>query len=1477
MLVLMGFAFSMEAQQTPIPEWPESKAEFLKELNSFLKTSNRNDIKALAKANTATFGSGALTDEQFLTFRTIANDMLKKKLRPYPYFYFLSKSLNGIHGSGMAETQMDSWLNVTKSIVTNLKRGKNKPLDSYLQFTYGLYAHKALKYSKTSVNWNVSSKELSLKLKDEKPILEVGPGQLIAARKKDTITIGSTSGTYEPWKLKWHGKSGKVSFTRVGYGAEVFCEYGAYTVNTKSTEYSVDSAWLHHPSYFDEKQNGKFEDKLLVGNKASAKTYPRFSSKNRYLNIADIGNGMSYKGKFELNGVQLVGSGTKERKASVTFKNQKGKETLRADSENFLFVKDQKLTAKNAAVSIYFGIDSIFHPSIVLRYVVKDNLLELSKGGKGASQSQYFDSYHNVSIDADKLSWDTTTDSLMIGKVRMGISKPNETVVFESFDFFREELYSSFQSIADINPITIIKVLTESEGQYNINAHHLAEKINPNFRVQNIRALLMEMERKGLLQYDSDKERVHVQDKLIHYVEAYKGAKDYDNLIITSKNKKTNAILNMATGDMTINGAKSVIVSDSNLTVFKPFGDQVILKEDRDIDFDGKFYSGFGMFYGSNFHFDYDPFEMNLDSVQYFDLQIPTGNFDKNGYPELAPLKTSISDFSGKLVINAPGNKSAREDYGNFPTLTSTNKAKVYFSKKGIQGGAYKEKDFYFLCDPFEIDSMMRFDPTGIKFTGKLISAGILPELTETLRLQEDNSLGFTTKAPPGGWDLYEGKGVFNNEITLTHKGLIGSGKIQHQNANIVSDKILLLPNRMKAEVDSLNMAETRSDGYNSPEVRGKNVNVDWKPKSDSMHLSSKSEDFELFGGDKKLKGNLIITESSLVGSGLLDWKEARMKSKSFLFKAGSVESDSSDLKIKTLFGSSIAFNSGNLKSSVDFDNNKGSFKANQRDQWTDMPFNQYITTMNDFDWDMKSGIITFKAKQNASDYFVSTHPAQDSLRFEGSHAFYNLQTNALQVEGVPSIRVADALIYPDSGRVKIDSAASMQTLTNARILASTENQYHNIREAKVRIKGRKDYRASGLYQYNIGNIEQEIDLKDIRAYREGKKKKNYTYHTQAEGAVTLEDNFLIDPKTKFRGSVFLNAKSKNLIFKGYAQMISPKLPNARWFSIKSNIDRKNVLIAYNKPTSPQGNRLFTGIYIDKNGGKIYSTVMAPKKSAVDRPFFEAKGVMQYASGPNEFVLGDSLKLGNVSPKGNVLRFKNASGEIVCSGNYLLDDFIKPIKVKASGETVMAHEAKQIKNRSLVALDMHLPEKILKYITKNFEDYASDGEDFDYNKRFIKQALREFIPVEKQYKKTIEVMENEESFSQPKTFKSDFALFDVQWKWDPELMSYVSFNKVGVGSIGTKTIDKLARAFIEVRAPVGAGDEFNLHLASPSGDYFYFNYRKGQMKTVSSNEGYNALIAGLKKKEFYNFDTSPETRVDKSVLNIFTTSAVKTN
>ena len=144
-----------------------------------------------------------------------------------------------------------------------------------------------------------------------------------------------------------------------------------------------------------------------------------------------------------------------------------------------------------------------------------------------------------------------------------------------------------------------------------------------------------------------------------------------------------------------------------------------------------------------------------------------------------------------------------------------------------------------------------------------------------------------------------------------------------------------------------------------------------------------------------------------------------------------------------------------------------------------------------------------------------------------------------------------------------------MTTLNNAKIIADTINQYHVINRATVDIKGKKLYKATGFYEYNIGDRKQEIEFNNIVGQRVGKgKRRDKKVVTRATGEVVAADSFYMDTKTEFRGQISLNAESKNLNFNGFAQLDAPKLPNRKWFTVNSEIDRNDVVIQYKTPKS---------------------------------------------------------------------------------------------------------------------------------------------------------------------------------------------------------------------------------------------------------------------------------------------------------------------
>ncbi|MBK7410740.1 MAG: hypothetical protein IPJ40_23410 [Saprospirales bacterium] len=144
---------------------------------------------------------------------------------------------------------------------------------------------------------------------------------------------------------------------------------------------------------------------------------------------------------------------------------------------------------------------------------------------------------------------------------------------------------------------------------------------------------------------------------------------------------------------------------------------------------------------------------------------------------------------------------------------------------------------------------------------------------------------------------------------------------------------------------------------------------------------------------------------------------------------------------------------------------------------------------MDAFDWNMREDKVTFRPVFRPVASFVSTHPDKDSLRFQGDAAEFDLKTNNLRITGVKSIVSADAYIYTEDGEVFVESNGEMRTLNNARIVADTINKFHVINRATATISGRKNFKAKGYYEYNIGRRQQEILFQDIIGAPVGKGK----------------------------------------------------------------------------------------------------------------------------------------------------------------------------------------------------------------------------------------------------------------------------------------------------------------------------------------------------------------------------------------------------
>ncbi len=1457
-LILTLFLFtSVQAQR--LKEFSANKMEFYQQLEDYMTTSKRKVMEETFENFGSKFQAGSFSAEEQDSIMARSNEMLQLRMKASPYFKNYLISLTHIKSFANGTSRFKEWDQVLSAMIKDVKGGKLKPISKFLEFSTVLFKEYALKFSdKGGVNWKVLGDSLQIAYDNQQPQILFQKVNLLATRKQDSILIENTGGIFYPLENKWVGKSGRAGWQRHGLDRDHYAQFKDYEIDMASTSYKANDAIIYLPSLFkDEALTGTFEDKLISG---SYKSFPRFTSTRGIAEMKGIGEGIQFFGQFGLEGLNLTGLGTEEENARLLISDKKGTLRMQGNAKSFTIKKGEVIYGKEVEMSIYVGKDSIYHPSINFRFNIEDRIAEFTRGEKSNDRNDFSSSYHQIDIDTDKMLWYFDKDSLVISEKAKAIgSEVEKRNYYSSKEYFSEKEYRRLQAVSSVNPLSTLKVLSDMEGSRRVDAGIYAKRLNSRYSIENIQSLLYDMVSKGFIQYDQESEMIDVYDKVYLYADAKQNKIDYDNLRIISETNKTSGILNTADNTLEVNGIKFIEFSESQMVATKTDSSRITMLENRNIDFDGKIYASLGIFQGTNFHFEYDKFQIKMDSIATLDLFEQTDKKDKNGNPLPKAIASRLQNLSGVLLIDAPSNKSGKEDINIFPSFQSKSSSYVYYDAPDHLDSIYNREDFNFELKDFSLNALDKLTRDDMKFKGKMKSSGIFPEFEETLTLQPDESLGFVTQTPSGGYPIYGDKGRYTGEISLNNAGFTGMGKLNYLSAEISSDDLVFMPNLMTGSADQFSLLQNKS--ANIPTVLGGDIKFALNPYSDSLEIRTKGEPFKIYQeGDRNFSGTLVLTPEGLRGNGDLTWDRAIVNSKYFNFGTNSAQSDTMELSIWAIDAEDFAISTDDLNGFVDFDKQLGKFKSNKDTSYTTLPYNQYVTTMNEFTWDMAQENITFASGAELAD-FISIHPNQDSLIFSGNTAYYDIKESKLNIGGVPFVKSCDAFIYPDKGRVFVQSGGVIDEFENAKIVADTANQNHIINRAKVRVIGRKDYKAEGYYEYNIGPHQQEIFLSDIVGARIGKgKRSRKATETRAGGVIDPEETFYIDHKTQFRGDISLKSSNVNLKFDGYAKFDAPKMGEPEWFTINSEGDKKDLTIGFKTPRNYAGDKLYTGFYLSRQNVRIYPRVLMPIYSRKDRKILPVTGVFKFDEDKDEFIFGDSTKIIQKLPRGNKLVFSNKTGKVKGEGLLNVCSKLDYVKVKAAGtiETKFINpndttDIDPLVSANMIAgIDMIIPENCIRFLVNDIQSSSFDAKDVIYalKEPFYTAALAEFIRDTTSLKQALTSMKTQTLVMPPKYKHHTFLFTDLPLKWDPDYQSFVSSkNLAGLGGIGKTMLNKMIECYVEFKMPSNGDDRVYIYFKSPSGYFYFFSYRGGIMGAVSDNTRFNDILRNLKGKE----------------------------
>ncbi|HET8962988.1 MAG TPA: hypothetical protein VFM99_03775, partial [Chitinophagales bacterium] len=775
------------AQINPIKQFSEDPVKFLDEVKTMFEVTNmeKKEVKEFMEEFTKIWNAPKYTANLKKATYNSFNMMVKRKLRILPeYKSYLTSVINFVN-SNQSEDNFLTWQECINKI---LAERSIKNYSEYLEMSENLFASNTF-YKSAVVQYTSSNNKYIFEYDSVPKVIFPKLDLKCYNNQNDSGIIYNTRGTFYPYKGVFVGETGKVNWKRAGLEDNVvWAELRKYQITLKTSGYTADSVTFYNKNYFEKPLLGQLTEKV-VSERGDLISYPRFDSYSKRMQIPSIAKNVDYDGGFYQRGAKFLGSGSKEEDAKLIFKRD-GKPFLIVGAKLIGITKD-KLTAEAANIKFLFDKDSVTHPSVNMKFMIKERSLSLVRNTDGISKSPFLNSFHDVDMYFEELSWKVDDPKI---DLKMLVGNSQEDALFESSSYFRSNRYDQVQGLERINPLIQLRDFDKSTGgKRTFSGADYAKYLH--FSLKDVAPALIRLSVLGFITYNPEEDVIQIHEKLFTYIGARAGHVDYDVIQFPSVIRGgNNASINLLNYDLTIFGVRQVAMSDSQNVVVFPSEQTVILKRNRDFSFGGVVHAGRFDFFGKEFTFDYDKFTVDLKNVDSLRMTVKSIEKDVYGENPLVKVKTVIEKINGSLEIDNPQNKSGRKDYPSYPIFNSFKDSYAYYDKKSIQNGKYPKDKFYFHLEPFTIDSLDNFSNEGLNFKGEMVSAGIFPTFKESLKLQPDYSLGFVSKTPPAGYSMYGDKGTYTATINLSNKGLRGDGTLKYITSSIVSPDFVFFP-----------------------------------------------------------------------------------------------------------------------------------------------------------------------------------------------------------------------------------------------------------------------------------------------------------------------------------------------------------------------------------------------------------------------------------------------------------------------------------------------------------------------------------------------------------------------------------------------------------------------------------------------------------------------------------------------------------
>jgi len=1281
---------------------------------------------------------------------------------------------------------------------------------------------------------------------------------MLVCPANDSIKIHGCSGKINLITKQLSGADGYIYWEKAGMSRDVtFAKLPSkYELTLDNVEIKIENVELHHKKYFPNKSlMGTVTDRCIQGSNTSNARYPKFNAySDNHITVNDIYPDMNYTGGFALDGSQIIGSGNEKHAAEIVIYHEK-KIAVVLKSKRFNFKQDG-FAAGKVDFMLLTKKDTIAHENAAAKYLLADNELDIMRDPDNRGGAPFSSSYHKLNIYCEQLKWKLKTDKIIFTSSAT-ISKEGRAF-FESKNFFSTNRFRQFETADGTNSILqLLQYISKHPSEFYL--YEYAEFCKKG--LEQVKTSLLLMSNFELVDYDLENDRIKVNKKLGDYVAAYSKKRDYDIISIYSNVQGIdNATLDFEKDLLTIEGVSEIAFSEQGNVVLFPKNKRVNILDELTIEFAGYLQAGLVDFFVQSGSFNYHNFKMNLAQVDSMSFFVNTGKYDTYGKSIVSKVNSPIQDLKGSLEISKPFNKSGNMDFSEFPKFNCDGFAHIYYDNPAICNSVYNKEEFYFLLDPFSLDSLKSFLPQNIALSGKLVSAGIFPDFREKAVVMPDLSLGFTHNTPSQGYAMYGGKGRFFNTIVLSNECLKGRGQIDYITASLKSEDFAIYPDSVNAIVERLNIDELVSK-VEYPQVSGNTSEMHWNTKENYMDFETVAGDpYYMFHNFLTLDGSLRYSPESLKGNGLITKDNGQISSKNIEFKAHGFYANSSRFQLFLPGNKYVAVDVDDYNVLLDVNRKNANFTANKQNNCgLNFRENAYHVAFDKFQWEMdKNSLALGSSNYNAKTLDASTvnsildkgakgHLATalgkkaDSLQFYSKSGHYDGDAFVLTLSGIDYIEVSDAAVFPHDGSVKITAGGTMMPITDGFIVFNIAERFHTLYNINLSIQSKNVLNGSAYYDYtDVTQNTTPIFVESLSSTKE-----------QVRGRAIISElsPLLLNPVVEYQGMISMYNTSPKLDFNGYCNIKQICFENNTWIKLQHGADPDNLQLPANKSILSIDNKsIYSGMMFSNPGAKIYPAFLTAKTKIPDVPLFNVEGMLSFNE--NLYTISNTTET-TTFPKEN-LTLNSATCVMDGSGVFNLLDNQGRISLQSAGELNYNLMNDSIGMEISLSLDFYFNETAMRVFADDIKSTLQiDGQYLGGSDKYF-TALSNLMPKEEFETYYNQVSNYSMPQTLPKVISSKIVVSNAKLVWNKTDKVFHSVGPISLSYINGEAVNKTVRGAIEI-SKFGGTESISIMIIARNNitlqdEKYFFFYHNNNMFTYSTNDEFSNLIRNDSKK-----------------------------